>query len=75
MSVFPGPPQVLQSYMVSARLPTLARPLRIEFPGAVYYVISRGYARQDIVAKMAGSLVGFLEVRFAQHPHDVDSSS
>lgn len=28
----------------------MARPLRIEFPGAVYHVTSRGNARQDIVA-------------------------
>jgi putative transposase len=28
----------------------LARPLRIEFPGAIYHVTSRGIARQDIVA-------------------------
>lgn len=27
----------------------MARPLRIEFPGAVYHVTSRGNARQDIV--------------------------
>lgn len=28
----------------------MARPLRLEFPGAVYHVTSRGNARQDIVA-------------------------
>jgi REP element-mobilizing transposase RayT len=28
----------------------MARPLRIEYPGAVYHVTSRGNARQDIVA-------------------------
>ncbi|MCS6318519.1 MAG: transposase, partial [Nitrospira sp.] len=28
----------------------MARPLRIEVPGAVYHVTSRGNARQDIVA-------------------------
>ena len=28
----------------------MARPHRIEFPGAVYHVTSRGNARQDIVA-------------------------
>lgn len=28
----------------------MARPLRVEFPGAVYHVTSRGNARQDIVA-------------------------
>jgi len=28
----------------------MARPLRIEFPGAVYHVTSRINARQDIVA-------------------------
>ena len=28
----------------------MARPLRIEYPGAVYHVMSRGNARQDIVA-------------------------
>jgi putative transposase len=27
----------------------MARPLRLEFPGAVYHVTSRGNARQDIV--------------------------
>ena len=27
----------------------MARPLRIEFPGAVYHVTSRGNARADIV--------------------------
>jgi hypothetical protein len=27
----------------------MARPLRIEFPGALYHVISRGNERQDIV--------------------------
>jgi len=26
----------------------MARPLRIEFPGAVYYVTSRGNARADV---------------------------
>jgi hypothetical protein len=26
----------------------MARPLRIEFPGAVYHVTSRGNAKQDI---------------------------
>ena len=29
---------------------SMARPLRIEYPGAVYHVTSRGNARQDIVA-------------------------
>ena len=28
----------------------MARPLRVEFPGAVYHVTSRGHARHDIVA-------------------------
>ena len=28
----------------------MARPLRLEFPGAAYHVTSRGNARQDIVA-------------------------
>ena len=28
----------------------MARPLRIEYPGAVYHVMSRGNARQGIVA-------------------------
>jgi putative transposase len=28
----------------------MARPLRIEYPGAGYHVTSRGIARQDIVA-------------------------
>jgi len=27
----------------------MARPLRVEYPGAVYHVTSRGNARQDIV--------------------------
>ena len=27
----------------------MARPLRLEYPGAVYHVTSRGNARQDIV--------------------------
>ena len=27
----------------------MARPLRLEFPGAVYHLTSRGNARQDIV--------------------------
>ncbi len=27
----------------------MARPLRIEFAGAIYHVMSRGNARQDIV--------------------------
>ena len=31
------------------RLPLMARPLRLEFPGAVYHVTSRGNARQNIV--------------------------
>jgi len=26
----------------------MARPLRIEFPGAIYHVMSRGNARQEI---------------------------
>jgi len=30
--------------------PAMARPLRLEFPGAVYHVTSRGNARQDMVA-------------------------
>ena len=29
--------------------PAMARPLRIEFPHALYYVTSRGHARQRIV--------------------------
>jgi len=40
--------QVLQSYMWAAIVTPMARPLRIEFPGAVYHVTSRGNARQDI---------------------------
>ena len=27
----------------------MSRPLRIEFPGAIYHLMSRGNARQDIV--------------------------
>ena len=27
----------------------MARPLRIEFPGAIYYVMARGNGRRDIV--------------------------
>lgn len=42
--------QVLHSHMVAGRLRPMARPLRIEYPGAVYHVTSRGNARQDIVA-------------------------
>ena len=26
----------------------MARPLRVEYPGAVYHITSRGNARQDI---------------------------
>jgi len=32
----------------------MARPLRIEFPGAVYHVTSRGNARQAIFIKVCG---------------------
>lgn len=43
--------QVLQSNIGDARdSHAMARPLRLEFPGAVYHVTSRGNARQDIVA-------------------------
>ena len=42
--------QVLQSYTLAATLRAMARPLRLEFPHAVYHVTSRGNARQDIVA-------------------------
>jgi len=38
----------LQSYILSAKVFCMARPLRIEFPGAVYHVTSRGNARQVI---------------------------
>lgn len=41
VSVKPGPAQVDSRAM--------ARPLRLEFPGAVYHVISRGNARHNIV--------------------------
>ena len=30
----------------------MARPLRLELPGAVYHVTSRGHARQDTVAEL-----------------------
>jgi len=33
----------------SVDCPAMARPLRIEFPHAIYHVTSRGYARQRIV--------------------------
>ena len=42
--------EVLQSYIVRVGADPLARPLRLEFPGAVYHVTSRGNARQNIVA-------------------------
>ncbi len=41
--------QVLQSDILVGRLPTMARPLRIEVPHAIYHVTSRGNARQRIV--------------------------
>ena len=28
--------------------PLMARPLRVEYPGAVYHITSQGNARQDI---------------------------
>ena len=40
----------MQSYTLAATLRAMARPLRLEFPHAVYHVTSRGNARQDIVA-------------------------
>jgi putative transposase len=40
--------QVLQSDRVSYRKYGVARPLRLEFPGAVYHLTSRGNARQKI---------------------------
>jgi len=39
----------------------MARPLRIEFPGAVYHVTSRGNARQAIFID-DGDRGGFLDV-------------
>ena len=39
----------MQSDRRSAKRPAMARPLRIEFPHAVYHVTSRGNARQAIV--------------------------
>jgi REP element-mobilizing transposase RayT len=40
---------------------TVARPLRIEFPGAVYHITSRGNARQTIFNDDA-DCIGFLEI-------------
>ena len=39
----------------------MARPLRIEYPGAVYHVTSRGNARQDVFVDDDGR-TAFLEV-------------
>ena len=35
----------------------MARPLRVEFPGAVYHVTSRGHARHDSLLVCLVSLV------------------
>lgn len=40
----------MQSNRLAGTLPFMARPPRIEVPGAGYHVTSRGNARQDIVA-------------------------
>ena len=40
--------QVLHNHIQSAILGIMARPLRIEFPGALYHVTSRGNGRADI---------------------------
>ena len=36
----------------------MARPLRVEFDGAVYHVTSRGNAREDIFEEDGASLLG-----------------
>jgi glycosyltransferase involved in cell wall biosynthesis/REP element-mobilizing transposase RayT len=41
--------QVLTLNFGSASLMTMARPLRLEFEGGVYYVTARGWERQDVV--------------------------
>jgi len=52
----------------------MVRPLRIEYPGAVYHITSRGNARQEIFFD-DGDRIGFLEVlaqaidRFNWHCH------
>lgn len=38
----------MQSYILFAKVVSMARPLRIEFPGAVYHITSRGNAKQVI---------------------------
>jgi len=41
--------KVLQANILRSRLPRHARQLRLELPGALYHVTSRGNARQDMV--------------------------
>ena len=40
-----GVGRLYSDLMFSTRLGCMARPLRVEFPGAVYHVTSRGHAR------------------------------
>ena len=41
--------KVLQANILRSRLPRHARQLRLELPGALYHVTSRGNAQQDMV--------------------------
>lgn len=46
---------------IMRRMISMARPLRIEFPGALYHIASRGNAREDIFLDKADRVV-FQEV-------------
>jgi putative transposase len=39
----------MTQFVISIRLNSMARPLRIEYPGAIYHVLSRGDRREAIV--------------------------
>ena len=50
----------------------MARPLRIQFPGAVYHVISRGNARKNLSAGMQylnGSYTSYFNRRHRRAGH------
>jgi REP element-mobilizing transposase RayT len=53
----------------------MSRPLRIEFPGAIYHVMSRGNGRQDIVRDDADRqrLVDGLEAAVGRYGWEVFS--
>ena len=52
----------VSAHVVSSR--TMARPLRIEYPGAVWHLTNRGVERRDIVADDF-DLKGFIELMAA----------